>query len=182
MSRSSPESYEAVMAEADAAARGAEDSTAQSQLQHGAADSADGLRTGHSTGPADVANPHVVSRAQSAGDGAHPDSVMSDVGGPPPVVAFAAERSDWDLPGYDGDQRSASTAESAPMGRPGQVSRSDAGRASPVSRSSSRPGSAMAPGTQFSRVSRLLRSRESTTKLSRRKSPVRSVSRATAAM
>ena len=183
MSHSSPESYEAMMAAADAAARGAEDSTAQSRPQHGVANPDDGSRTGQSASPGDVATSHVVSGARTASDGAHPDAVMSDVGGSHPVVAFAAERLDWESPGpYDGDQRSVTTVESAPTGRPGQVSRSDAGRASPVSRSSSRPGSAMAPGTQFSRVSRLWRSRESTTKLSRRKSPVRSVSRATAVM
>ena len=55
------------MAEADAAAREAEASTAQSRPQHGAADSADGSRTGHSTGPADVANPHVLERAGDVG-------------------------------------------------------------------------------------------------------------------
>ena len=146
MSRSSPESYEAVMAEAAAAAHEAEASTAQSRPQHRVADPANGSRTGQSSEPGDVATPHVASGARPASDGAHPDGMMSDVGGSHPVVAFAAERLDWD----DGNQRSVTTAESAPTGRPRQESRSNAGRASPVSRSSSRPGSALAPGTQFS--------------------------------
>ena len=91
MSRSSPESYEPVMAEADAAARGAEDSTAQSRPQHGVANPDDGSRTVQSTEPVDVATSHVASGAHTISDGTHPDAMMSDVGRSHPVVAFAAE-------------------------------------------------------------------------------------------
>ena len=159
MSRASWSPQEAEMTEAESAARGVLDSTAQGRPQHGTG-VRDGSRSGRVTAPPDVSSHHVVTGAHPAVDGGRAMSAVSDVGALSvmgPIGGVAADVMGRDTPGFPvSDQRSVSTAESAPQPVRGQDARSESGRAASTSSraGSSRAGGSLAPGTQYSRVSK----------------------------